>query len=232
MGGDASRTRRGRALPSADMSDPFGDEGLDQNRANYVPLTPLAFLARTARVYPQRSRHLARRDSPYLGRDGRASSSLGQRAAGAWDRARRTWWRRCCRTFPAMIEAHFGVAWERSRAQRAQIRGSMRPRVAFMLEHGGAKAILVDRELGGGGAGRPRAARSSAAGDRLRRSRVPRRRRTQWLARLRGRSLEEGDPAFEWEGPPDEVGCDLPQLHLGHHRQSEGGSCTTTAAPI
>ena len=33
------------------MANPY-DHGLDKNPANYQPLTPLAFLQRAARVYP------------------------------------------------------------------------------------------------------------------------------------------------------------------------------------
>ena len=31
------------------------ETGLDKNRANYVPLSPIGFLRRSAAVYPQRS---------------------------------------------------------------------------------------------------------------------------------------------------------------------------------
>ena len=39
------------------------ETGLDKNAANYVPLTPLSFLARPAAVYPDRTAwtHRARR---------------------------------------------------------------------------------------------------------------------------------------------------------------------------
>ncbi len=32
------------------------DTDLDKNAANYTPLTPLSFIARTAAIYPQRTR--------------------------------------------------------------------------------------------------------------------------------------------------------------------------------
>ena len=44
------------------MSDVYGS-GLEKNRANYTPLTPLSFLARAAYVYPNQTAvvHGARR---------------------------------------------------------------------------------------------------------------------------------------------------------------------------
>ena len=35
-------------------TDPY-ESGLERNAANYVPLTPLSFLARAAHVYPKRT---------------------------------------------------------------------------------------------------------------------------------------------------------------------------------
>src|SRR5688500_18377293 len=48
--------RRGRSMRLAEhpASSPY-QQGLDRNAANYVPLTPLSFLERTADVFPQRT---------------------------------------------------------------------------------------------------------------------------------------------------------------------------------
>src|SRR5580658_7677283 len=56
--GSTPRARR-RKIPVANlgehgMASPY-DIGLDKNAANYVPLSPIGFLLRSAEVYPQRT---------------------------------------------------------------------------------------------------------------------------------------------------------------------------------
>jgi fatty-acyl-CoA synthase len=71
-------------------------EGLDRNVANYTPLTPLTFIARTAYVYPERMAviHGQRRYTwlQTFSRARRLASALAPRVS-----ARATPWR-CCST--------------------------------------------------------------------------------------------------------------------------------------
>ena len=45
------------------------DSGLDRTPANYVPLSPLSFLPRTASVFPDRNRRHPWRSAPDLAAD-------------------------------------------------------------------------------------------------------------------------------------------------------------------
>ena len=129
------------------MSDSQGHYslGLDKTPANYVPLSPLSFLARTATVYPQLP------SAVYEGR-------------------RFTWgetYARCRRfaaflvhhgirradtvatmlpNIPAMNEAHFAVPMADGVLNTLNTRLDPAA-IAFMLDHGGAKVILVDPEF-------------------------------------------------------------------------------------
>ena len=62
---------------------------LDRNRANYTPLTPLSFIARTAKVFPDRTAviHGERRYSwrETYARSRRLASALVQSGIGAGD---------------------------------------------------------------------------------------------------------------------------------------------------
>ncbi len=121
------------------------DQGLGRMAANHVPLTPLSFLARSAAVHPDRVaiRHgaltVTYRD--FAARCRRLASALARRGIGRGD----------CVAFmapnvPAMVEAHFGVPM--AGAVLNAINTRLDPAtVRFILEHSGAKAFVVDREL-------------------------------------------------------------------------------------
>ncbi|MDN6323737.1 MAG: AMP-binding protein, partial [Halomonas sp.] len=121
------------------------EQGLPKTTANHVPLSPLTFMERTASVYP---------DYP----------------AVVHGSTRRTWgesWTRCRQlasalkrrgiqpgqtvaamlpNIPAMFEAHFGVPLAGCVLNTLNIRLDAEA-ISYMLEHGEAKAILVDPEF-------------------------------------------------------------------------------------
>src|SRR5450755_1176832 len=123
------------------------DIGLDKNPANYVPLTPLSFIARTAAVYPN---HVS---AVYEGkrftwgetyaRCRRFASYLAARGIGEGDTVAAM-----LPNIPAMNELHFAVPMAGAVLNALNIRLDA-PSIAFQLDHGGAKIILVDPEFCG-----------------------------------------------------------------------------------
>jgi len=121
------------------------DIGLDKTPANYVPLTPLSFIARSAAVYPD---HLS---AVYEGRSftwsetyercRRVASYLAGRGIGEGDTVAAM-----LPNVPAMNELHFAVAMAGAVLNALNIRLDA-PSIAFQLDHGGAKIILVDPEF-------------------------------------------------------------------------------------
>ncbi len=84
------------------------DIGLEPGTANYVPLTPLSFLARAAGIYPQRPACIhGSRQITYAqmyGRCRRLASALQARGIGVGDTVSVM-----APNVPAMLEAHYGV---------------------------------------------------------------------------------------------------------------------------
>ncbi|WP_213775155.1 acyl-CoA synthetase [Bradyrhizobium sp. dw_78] len=121
--------------------------GLDKTPANFVALTPLSFLARTASIYPD---HIS---TVYEGRVftwsetharcRRFASFLSRRNIGYGDTVAAM-----LPNIPAMNEAHFAVPMAGAVLNALNIRLDA-PSIAFQLDHGGAKLILVDPEFAG-----------------------------------------------------------------------------------
>ena len=123
------------------------EQGLERNAANFTPITPLLFIERVAQVYPER-------------------------IAIVHGNLRQTWkqtYERCCRfadalqkngiglgdtvavmlpNTPPMVEAHFGVPMSGAVLNALNTRLDAES-LAFMLNHGEAKAIIVDPEFAG-----------------------------------------------------------------------------------
>jgi fatty-acyl-CoA synthase len=125
------------------MSSPY-DLGLDRNPANHVPLTPVTFLQRAAAVHPERLAivHGALRQT--WGQTGercrRLASALRARGLGRGDTVAVM-----LPNTPAMVEAHFGVPMSGAVLNALNTRLDAES-LAFMLAHGEARALLVDRE--------------------------------------------------------------------------------------
>src|SRR6201995_2089743 len=123
------------------------DIGLDKNAANYVPLTPLSFLERSAAVYPN---HVS---AVYEGRSftwsqtyercRRFASYLAGKGIGKGDTVAAM-----LPNLPAMNELHFAVPMAGAVLNALNIRLDASS-IAFQLDHGGAKIILVDPEFAG-----------------------------------------------------------------------------------
>src|ERR1700716_3520142 len=121
--------------------------GLEKTPANFVPLTPLSFLARTAAVYPD---HIS---TVYEGRAftwsqtharcRRFASFLAGRNIGSDDTIAAM-----LPNIPAMNEMHFAVPMAGAVLNALNIRLDASS-IAFQLDHGGAKVILVDPEFAG-----------------------------------------------------------------------------------
>lgn len=118
--------------------------GLEKNAANYVPLTPLTFIERSAYVYPDRVAvvHGKRRQtwSETYTRSRRLASALKQLGIGKDDTVAVV-----LNNTPEMYECHFGVPG--AGAVLNTINTRLDPEaIAFILNHGEAKVLITDRE--------------------------------------------------------------------------------------
>jgi len=175
-------------------------QGLDRNAANYTALTPVSFLAKAAAVYPDRVAvihgSLRRTWRDTYARARRLASALARRGIGRGDTVAAM-----LPNIPAMVELHFGPAMIGAVLNTLNTRLDPEA-IAFMLDHGQAKALFTDREFSPTVARALRLAKSrplvidvddalfsggEAAGT------------IEYEA-----LLAEGDPDFAWEFPPDE----------------------------
>ncbi len=128
---------------SAPQSSPY-EHGLQRNAANYVPLTPLSFLERSAYVYPERSAvlHGARRYTwrEVLERSRRLASALRQLGVQRKDTVAVV-----LNNTPEMYECHFGIPACGAVANTINTRLDAET-IAFILNHGEARVLITDRE--------------------------------------------------------------------------------------
>src|ERR1700675_1301231 len=121
------------------------DIGLDKTPANFVPLTPLSFLARTAAVYPNHVSTVYEDRvftwSETYARCRRLASYLAGRDIVSGDTVAAM-----LPNIPAMNELHFAVPMAGAVLNALNIRLDA-PSTAVQLDHGGAKIILVDPEF-------------------------------------------------------------------------------------
>src|SRR5579885_3106107 len=113
--------------------------GLEKSAANFVPLTPLSFLARTAAVYPDLVSTVYE-DRVFTWSDTRArchrlASYLASRNIGFGDTVAAM-----LPNVPAMNELHFAVPLAGAVLNALNIRLDA-PSIAFQLDHGGARLI-------------------------------------------------------------------------------------------
>src|SRR5690349_12235002 len=119
--------------------------GLDKNEANYTPLTPITFLERAAYVHPDhvsivhgKQRFTWRQT---YARCRRLASALSRRGIGKNDTVAIM-----APNTPPMYEAAFGVPMCGAVLNTLNTRLDA-DTIAFMLKHGGAKALITDREF-------------------------------------------------------------------------------------
>jgi len=121
------------------------DQDLSRNTANFAAITPLSFIARAAQVYPKRLAvvHGAlRRDwAEVYQRCRQLASALAQHGISKGDTVAVM-----LPNSPPMVEAHFGVPMCGAVLNALNTRLDAET-VAFMLDHGEAKAVLVDVEF-------------------------------------------------------------------------------------
>jgi fatty-acyl-CoA synthase len=121
------------------------ETGLDRVAANYQPLTPLSFLERAAQVFPD---HLAIihgkqrvRYADFYARARRLASALAKEGIRKGDTVAVI-----LSNTPPMLEAHYGVPMLGAVLNALNTRLDATA-IAFMLEHGGAKVLITDREF-------------------------------------------------------------------------------------
>ena len=117
--------------------------GLNKNDANFVPLTPLSFLVRAAKVYPARTAYIhgARKATyrEFYARCRRLGSALAKRGIGEGDTVAIL-----SPNTPAMLEASYGVAMSGAVLNALNLRLDAAS-LAFILDHAEANVLLSDR---------------------------------------------------------------------------------------
>jgi len=127
------------------VSNNIYEAGLDRNNANHVPLTPLHFLDRCAEQYPDRDAivhgNLRQSWSTTRARCRRLASALIKLGVERGDTVSIL-----APNTPAMVEAHHGVPLSGAVLNAINCRLDA-DGVRFILKHGEAKILLVDREF-------------------------------------------------------------------------------------
>jgi fatty-acyl-CoA synthase len=178
-------------------------QDLPKTEANFAAFTPLSFLERTAAVYPGRTAivhgELRQTWAETQARCRRLASALKNRGISRGDTVAVM-----LPNTPPMVEAHFGVPM--SGAVLNTLNTRLDPEaIAFMLDHGEARAIVVDPEFSG----------TIAAALKLRTRTEPIlvidtedalfTGKTERIGSLTYEQLlAEGDPDFAWQMPEDE----------------------------
>jgi len=121
------------------------DQDLSRNEANFAPLSPLSFIERAADVYPQRTAivhgELRRTWSEVYARCRQLASALSRHGIGKGDTVAVM-----LPNTPPMVEAHFGIPMAGAVLNALNTRLDAET-VAFMLDHGEARAVIVDPEF-------------------------------------------------------------------------------------
>lgn len=125
------------------MSSPYAI-GLGKNSANYVPLSPLSFIQRSAYIYPAGLAvvHGSRRFtwSEVYARSRALASALQASRVGAGDTVSVM-----LNNTPEMFECHFGVPMSGAVLNTLNTRLDAET-LAFMLNHAESKVLITDRE--------------------------------------------------------------------------------------
>ncbi|HEF5783039.1 acyl-CoA synthetase [Burkholderia multivorans] len=120
------------------------EAGLGRREANYVPLTPIDFLVRSAEVYGDRLAivhgDVRRTWAETYARARRLASALAAAGVGRGETVAAL-----LPNIPAMVEAHFGVPMAGAVLNTINTRLDAAS-VLFMLRHGEAKVLIVDTE--------------------------------------------------------------------------------------
>jgi len=121
------------------------DRDLPRTAANYAALSPLTFIERAAAVFPRLAAVVhgpVRRDwAEVYARCRRLAHALARRGLGRGDTVAVM-----LPNTPEMVEAHFGIPMAGCVLNAINTRLDAEA-IAFMLEHGEAKLLIVDREF-------------------------------------------------------------------------------------
>ena len=181
------------------------EQGLDRNPANYTPITPLLFLERSAEIYPKKVAvihgKLRQTWAQTYERCRRLASALQKHGIGLGDTVAVM-----LPNTPPMVEAHFGIPMAGAVLNALNTRLDPES-IAFMLNHGEAKVVIIDPEFSGVMKKALEIARKESgreflvidveekeydvAGERLGKLTYE-------------QLLAEGDPQFAWQVPADE----------------------------
>jgi len=177
------------------------EQHLERNPANYVPLSPLSFIRRTAAVYPHRTAvihgALKRNWAETYQRCVRLGSALARRGIGLGDTVAVM-----APNIPEAFEAHFGVPMAGAVLNALNIRLDAES-IAFILNHSETKVLITDQEY------------SDVIGKALSLMEQPplvidvidpeSNGKGERLGTLTYEELlESGDPAWDWQLPDDE----------------------------
>lgn len=176
------------------------DQDLPQTAANYDPLSPVDFIARTASVHPEHTAvihgDLQRNWRDTFTRCRRLASALKARGIGPGDTVAAI-----LPNIPEMLECHFGVPVLGAVLNTLNVRLDA-DAIAYMLGHGEARVLFVDREF------------TSVVRDAVAKLDTPpllvdvddpEFGQGEPISDLNYETLlGEGDPAFEWRQPADE----------------------------
>lgn len=179
------------------------ETGLAQNAANHQPLTPLLFMERAAQVYPDQPAvvhgSIRRTYRELRDRCVRLASALAKRGIGKGDTVAAV-----LPNIPEMLECHYGVPMAGAVLNTINTRLDAAT-IAYILDHGEAKALIVDKEFMP--AVRLALVQAKAkpliveVDDAL----VPAAAKGETLGGMGYEALlAEGDPAFAWPMPRDE----------------------------
>src|SRR5437899_10779977 len=133
-------------MPDSDLRghSAFGD-ALGKERANYVPLSPVQFLARSALIWPHKIavRHGAQAYTyrQFEARCRRLASALARRGVGRGDTVAVM-----APNVPALLEAHYAVPALGAVLNALNTRLDARM-IAFCLDHGEARVLITDPEF-------------------------------------------------------------------------------------
>ncbi|RTE66226.1 acyl-CoA synthetase [Amphritea opalescens] len=123
------------------------NQSLEQNQANFVALSPLSFLERTAKIYPNRTAtvygEVSRNWSETYQRCCQLASALGKRGIGRGDTVSII-----APNLPEHFESHFGVPMSGAVLNSINTRLDSEA-VAFVLQHAETKVLITEREFSG-----------------------------------------------------------------------------------
>ncbi|WP_288107541.1 acyl-CoA synthetase, partial [Limnobacter sp.] len=128
------------------MSNAYA-QGLDANPANFVQLSPLSFLARSALVYPKRT-SLIQGERHYTWEETYARCKKLASALAAHGVGKGTTVAVMLPNTAAMFECHFAVPMTGGVLNTLNTRLDAKT-IAFMLGHGEAKVLITDPEFSG-----------------------------------------------------------------------------------